>query len=105
MKVWNIESGTCLRKLEGHSNWVNYIVRLSNKNIVSCSDDKTIKVWNVNTGECLKTIEDSEENYYFTKLSNDKIISHSKEGISKLFDIKSGNCLKTFNCRWGLVFF
>jgi WD40 repeat protein len=43
IKIWNIETGTCNRKIEGHSRWVHCIVKLSNEKIFS----KTIKVWNV----------------------------------------------------------
>ncbi len=56
--IFNIETGTWLDTLEGHSDWIRSIIELSNNRIASCSeDDGTIKIWDINTGECLKTIE------------------------------------------------
>jgi len=55
-KTWHIETGQLLKTFSGHSDWVNFVLKLSNELIASCLDDKIIKVWNINTGICLRTI-------------------------------------------------
>jgi WD40 repeat protein len=57
VRIWDCQSGECLRVLEGHTNWVR-AVRFSpdGQRIASASEDETIKLWSVATGECLKTI-------------------------------------------------
>ena len=47
----------CVRDLNGHTKYVNYVIRIDNGEILSVSRDGTLKTWNMNTGECLQTIE------------------------------------------------
>ena len=37
----------CVMTLSNHKDWVNKIIQLSNKNILTCSEDKTIKLWDL----------------------------------------------------------
>ena len=37
----------CVMTLNNHKDWVNKIIQLSNKKILSCSEDKTIKLWDL----------------------------------------------------------
>ncbi len=57
VKLWNTNTGECIKTLTGHDDKVNSVNFSSdNKFIVSGSDDKRIKVWNIDTGECIKTL-------------------------------------------------
>ena len=47
IKIWNVEEGKCLKTLEGHTSAVYCIEVLDNGEIVSGSDDKTIRIWNL----------------------------------------------------------
>ena len=51
IKIWDIESGKEIKKLNGHSECV-YSVAISsdNKYIVSGSGDNSIKIWNLQSG-------------------------------------------------------
>ena len=46
VRIWDIETGQCLRKMEGHTSYVT-CVRFDDKRIVSASKDKTIKMWDL----------------------------------------------------------
>ena len=51
-------TGTCVRTLTGHDNWVRALVFHPNgKLLLSASDDKTVRIWELATGRCSKTIE------------------------------------------------
>ena len=77
LKVWDASTSECLRTLTGHTNdarrrrlvkprvdrsstprraQVNCVAALLNGNVVSGSDDETLKVWDVSSGECLRTL-------------------------------------------------
>jgi WD40 repeat protein len=46
IKVWELASGHELRTLTGHWGWVSSVAVTPNgRNVVSGSEDKTIKVW------------------------------------------------------------
>ena len=42
--------GTLLKTFYGHDDFVRSLSLTKEGNIVSCSDDKTIKIWNIDTG-------------------------------------------------------
>src|SRR5271154_6881028 len=45
--------GVCLRTLIGHTQIINQLIQLSTGEIVSRSEDYSLKIWNPKTGECL----------------------------------------------------
>src|SRR5208283_4517673 len=58
LKLWEVESGRCLRTFEGHTGRV-YSVCLSadGRYALSGSEHKTLKLWEVESGRCLRTFE------------------------------------------------
>jgi WD40 repeat protein len=58
IRVWNIETGTCLHTLQGHTSYVTSLVLSSDgKRLYSGSKDNTIRVWNTETGTCLEVYD------------------------------------------------
>ena len=58
IKVWDVDSGNCIKTLDGHEYAINCLeVTHDGKFLISASMDKTIKIWNLNTYSCIKTIE------------------------------------------------
>jgi len=56
--LWNVTNGVLLRRLTGHSNYLEYSIdKLNEKTVVSGSMDKSLKLWDWSTGKCLKTIQ------------------------------------------------
>jgi WD40 repeat protein len=44
--MWNMESGLCIKTLNGHEGSVLCLTIINNDKIVSGSDDCSIKIWN-----------------------------------------------------------
>lgn len=58
IRLWDAQSGQCLKSITGHDNWIRALVFHPNgKYFLSASDDKTIRIWEIATGRCTKTIE------------------------------------------------
>lgn len=48
IKIWDAESGKCIKTLEGHTKGVRSIAfSPDGKHIVSGSNDNTIKIWEI----------------------------------------------------------
>ena len=98
IKIWDAESGKCLKTLEGDMYFVHSAAfSPDGKKIVSASSDETIKIWDAKSGKCLKTLEGDMYFVYSAAFSPDgkKIVSASYDGTIKIWDAKSGKCLKT----------
>ncbi|MEI6444338.1 MAG: hypothetical protein WCO29_14715, partial [Nostocales cyanobacterium ELA583] len=56
VKLWDVQSGDCVRTLEGHSNWVTSVAWSGDGlTLASGSDDNTVKLWDVQSGDCIAT--------------------------------------------------
>jgi len=101
VKIWNVEDGSCIKTLEGHSDWVRcvcVVVGGEEDLIVSGSDDKTLKVWNIE-GKCLKTLKGhSHWIYCVIPFDTKHVLSGSYDYTVKLWNVMDGEgvCIKTF---------
>ena len=56
-RIWNVETGACVKILSGHTSWVFGISwSLCGKYVATGSWDKTARIWNVETGACVKIL-------------------------------------------------
>jgi WD40 repeat protein len=60
LRVWDSDTGDCLRVLEGHTAAVRTVAALENGRVLSGSSDCTLRVWDVDRGRCLAVIPVSE---------------------------------------------
>ena len=96
VKVWDSDTGQCLKTLFGHNRPVLSVAFSADGNtIASCGGHSIIKLWNVETGECFQTIQ--ERAYYTIKFnSNGFNFSYGHtSGIVKLWDMNNGQCIRT----------
>ncbi len=45
IKIWDLQSGECLKTLNGHSDYVLSVLIYKNNKLISGSEDKTLKIW------------------------------------------------------------
>ena len=64
IKIWNTETGGCVRTLAGHTGAVRSLASLGDGRLASGSYDKTIKIWNIETGDCVRTLEGHSDYVY-----------------------------------------
>jgi WD40 repeat protein len=57
IKYWDLDAGTCIRTLTGHSGAVYSVaVTPGGTHAVSGSGDATLKYWDLRTGACIRTL-------------------------------------------------
>ena len=98
IKLWDIQSGECLKTLQGHTDWIGCVACSSDgRTIASGSLDQTIKLWDVNTGECLKTLHGHTDDVWSVVFSTDgkMLVSGSADATVKIWDVSTGECLHT----------
>lgn len=72
IKLWDIETGECLKTLKGHSGRIHSLaITLDGKQIISGSLMET-KIWDLQSGKCLKNIIQKQ---YATIFTNDDYIT------------------------------
>ena len=90
--------------LQGHSNYVWRVEQLESGDLVSCSNDSTIKVWNLAEGTCIRTLvghNGSVRSIRSIRLNsqNNALVSCSWDGTIKTWDSKTGECVNTINVK------
>ena len=113
IKIWDIESGECLKTLEVYSGWINSIAITPNgKKVVLGSRNGTITIWDIESGnKCLQTLEGhtGTTSYSVTVAvaitpNGKKVISGSDDKTIKIWDIESGECLQTLEGHTGTIY-
>jgi WD40 repeat protein len=96
VKIWDSQTGQCLKTLYGHNRPVLSVTFSPNgKTIASCGGHSIIKLWNIETGECFQTIR--EKASYTIKFNSNGLIlaSGHTSGIVKLWGTNNGQCIQT----------
>lgn len=58
LRVWDLETGECIRVLEGHTKWIEDMqVTPDGKWAVSGGEDTLLRIWDLERGECIKVLE------------------------------------------------
>jgi small GTP-binding protein len=106
VRVWDAETGACLRTLGGHSGWVNSVALGGDgRRALSGSDDNTVRVWDAETGACLRTLEGHSGLVGSVALGGDgrRALSGSADKTVRVWDAETGACLRTLEGHSGRV--
>ncbi|HEY9706855.1 MAG TPA: NB-ARC domain-containing protein, partial [Oculatellaceae cyanobacterium] len=93
VKLWDVQTGECVKTFLGHTNRVWTVAYHPNgQQIASGSDDHTTKLWNLKTGRCTKTVTGHTNAVLSLALSPDGgyLASGHEDQTVRLWDIKSG---------------
>ena len=96
MRVWDLETGVCLRVLEGHTAGIGSVsLTPDRRRAVSASRDKTVRVWDLGTGACLRVLEGHTDEVKSVSVTPDGrwAMSGSKDKTVRVWDLETGACL------------
>ena len=71
IQVWNLNDGTCIQTLEGHTDKIECIIVLADETIVSGSADKTIQMWNLSENRYINTLHGHSDTIFCLLLLKD----------------------------------
>ncbi len=95
LRIWDPNTGRCLKTLQGHTEDVWCIAVLPNGQVVSGSSDETLRVWDLSTGQCLKTL--TGHTGYVSRIAilpNGQVVSGGQDNRLRVWDVATGKCLK-----------
>lgn len=104
LRLWNCENDHCIALLKGHTCSVLGALELSNKQLLSWSEDWTMRVWNLPNALCVKTLEGhGSEVIGVIEMSNSDLLSWSKDNTLRLWNIQKDQPLKTLKGHTGEI--
>jgi len=104
--VYNINNGSRIATISGHSSTVIDLLVLSSTTLASSSFDRNVRIWNTNTRASLFTLTGHTLAVYGLKrVSADILASGSNDTTIKLWNITSGTIIRTLTGHSGQVLF
>ena len=93
-----------ISSFSGHTGGVNCIILYLFTQLISCSDDSTIKVWDLNNYQCNKTLLGHQSAVLnLIEIDNELILSSSFDKNIKIWSVFEGTCIKTFSLQLNMI--
>lgn len=90
LQILNIDEGVITSLSTEHKGRINCMIKLSNNEIVTAGQDKTIKVWTIDNKNSLETLAGHKSMIWcINEIKGDKIISGSSDNSALIWDLKS----------------
>jgi WD40 repeat protein len=114
LTLWNIETGSMIRSLLGHSDAVNDVKILADgRHAISSGSDRTLRLWDLGTGgwlhlragRCINTYQGHTAAVTLVVPHPDgrTVLSAANDHTVRCWDLKTGKCLRVFETKEVLV--
>lgn len=104
--LWNIETGTCDRILQGHqcSVWT-LAANPAGTHVISGDDEGVLRCWNLDSGQCQLRLKGHQSRIWSVAWSPDGMMMASGGGdrLLRLWDANSGTCQHTLDGHHGRI--
>ncbi|KAL5529420.1 hypothetical protein ACEPAG_5405 [Sanghuangporus baumii] len=90
-RVWNLEAGTEILCLRGHSRAVRAL-QFDEAKLITGSMDNTMRVWNWRTGNCIRVLEGHTEGVVCLHFDSNILASGSVDRTVKIWNFRTGRC-------------
>lgn len=89
VRVWNLETGTELHCLKGHTRAVRAL-QFDEVKLITGSMDCTIKVWDWRRGQCIRTLQGHTEGVVCLNFDDNVLASGSVDSTIKVWNLRTG---------------
>jgi small GTP-binding protein len=104
VRLWDVGTRRCLRRLKGHTEWVGGLTwSADQRRALSSSADTTIRLWDVEGGRCLRVLDAHTGVIDCVAWSADerRALSGSRDKTVRLWDVETGRCLRVLEGHTG----
>ncbi|HZH29222.1 MAG TPA: TIR domain-containing protein [Pyrinomonadaceae bacterium] len=104
VRLWDVETGRCLRVLKGHLMGVLVVAWSADQRYaLSGSVDNTVRLWDVETGRCLRVLEGHRLSVDWVAWSTNQMyaLSGARDNTVRLWDVETGRCLRVLKGHTG----
>ncbi len=93
-----MKTGDSILTLRGHSDLVSCLLLTSDGNLISASDDCTLKIWDLTRGKEIRTLYGHTDSISAISVSSDGsyLISASYDKTLRIWDIMTGKVIAIF---------
>ena len=104
VKVWDTDTGQCLKTFVGKEKWIWTVAYSADGQIASGGDDNTISLWNIDTGQC-RTLEGHDAWIWSIKFhpSRNLLASAAYDRTVRLWDTVTGKCCNILRGHQNIV--
>ena len=94
VRVWNIQTGACLRTLDGHTDSVTDVA-YDGVTIISTSDDNTVRIWRApfDTDACVLNFDHHVMRLWLSEAPHNMAIMFDTNRSVHVHDIHTGGCM------------
>ncbi|HPA18596.1 MAG TPA: protein kinase [Verrucomicrobiae bacterium] len=107
LRLWNVESGDCLRRFERQEHSINVICFSPDGRhaLSGATGESFIRLWEVATGKCVRTFDGRWGKILAVAFSpkGQFVLASGAYRPPRIWDVASGNCLRTFEGHAGSV--
>ncbi len=97
LTTWDLETGTSLRTLTGHSGRIVALVTTPDgQRAISASLDQTIRIWDLRSGRTVRSVDGDARALAVTS-DGRRLVAGSPTGAVTLFDLDNGNVVRTLD--------
>jgi WD40 repeat protein/tetratricopeptide (TPR) repeat protein len=105
LRLWDLETGECLKELTGHQEAVTSIAFAPDgSTAVSASAEHTLRVWDLSTGACPRVLSGhSDEVTAVAVAASGHVLSASADHTLRWWDPRTGECHRVLSGHTGAV--
>lgn len=108
VQIWNVHTGKCISKYDGHTNSINDVVFSPKGNVfASVSDDRTICIWELATGKLLHRLTGHTRAVRCASFSpnGQYIVSAAWDNSIRVWNVALGKCVQTLTGHTDIIDF